>query len=457
VPSDTPTAEYDDAPTGRLWIVSLLARSAAVIADNKLLNIVASPESTVPVVAIRLRNQVCLSTDEPAGPTFVGGLVAEAAGVLADATSAVDLLANLASPYFQAVALAVNAAVDEAQDVFAFAPPRDPSDIGEYIVQKASHQRSPAPAIRQIEPELLMELLQALGNHVREDRLHRALAHYRMALNHLEPRNWVLAAESLYIAVENLARVIFLRLLREAELPDTGEGKHHLALLHGHRPRDDDDRSHLGRLDSWIREHFVFGDNRPCYKDLLDASDGFEHGYDGFDKVRNRATRSTQRAFGYIRRAVLREIGIAEDSALLGPKFDIPLGDWRPVLQLSGTYTDTADKPGPGFTPDDFRDDWPDFHGPTVMPRISRVIDNPDGSRTLDLTLQAHGDLLSATQTIDKRMTTDWILPSGKEDASPRSGEITRVLFNGEDITERWRAEQELNESDADNDSGHTP
>lgn len=91
------------------------------------------------------------------------------------------------------------------------------------------------------------------------------------------------------------------------------------------------------------------------------------------------------------------------------------------------------------------------------MPRISRVIDNPDGSRTLGLTLQAHGDLLSATRTIDKRMTTDWILPSGKEDSSPRSGEIARVVFNGEDITERWRAEQELNETDAENDSGHTP
>lgn len=95
----------------RIWIVSLQARSAAVIADNMVINIVAAPETTVPVATIRIRNHVCLTTEDPNGPTFIGGLVAEAAGSFSRAEAAVDLLANLASPYFQAVALAANAAM----------------------------------------------------------------------------------------------------------------------------------------------------------------------------------------------------------------------------------------------------------------------------------------------------------------------------------------------------------
>ena len=63
------------------------------------------------------------------------------------------------------------------------------------------------------------------------------------------------------------------RILKEAGLADNGAGKHQLALRQGFAPADDQDRSHLNRLDSWTREHHIFADDKDCYQKLKKASD----------------------------------------------------------------------------------------------------------------------------------------------------------------------------------------
>lgn len=104
----------------KTWSVSLQAHSAVRIADDHNIEILASPESTVAVAAIRVRK---LRMRRPDGTGYAAALVAEAAGEADDGTTAVDLLANLAAPYFALAALAANAAVDDPQDLIAFTPP----------------------------------------------------------------------------------------------------------------------------------------------------------------------------------------------------------------------------------------------------------------------------------------------------------------------------------------------
>jgi hypothetical protein len=423
--------------TKRLWIVSLLARSAIRLKDDTMLNIRATPESTVPVVGIRLRNQVCQSTD---GTRFVGALVAEAAGNCANSQEAAGLLANLANPYYQVMAVAANAAVDDPLDFIAYAPPLGRNDGGEFVIQRHSQTRAPAPVVRDLPVDGLMTLIQRLQVHLREDRVHRAMAHYRQALNNMAPNNWVLAGECLYLAVENLGRVVYQRLLKEADLPDGPESKHALALKHGLKPKDNNDRSHLGKLDACIREEHIFQGDRACYKKLVDASDGFEHGYMDFDKIRNLTDAVTRKAFAYVRRAILREIGVSPSSPLLDPKFDVPLGDWRPVLEVEGGYTDSAAIPLPDLGDENVTAVWPNFVGPTIIPSIGRVVDNDDGTRSIDLVLNADGKSLINTQVV--RMTrTRWIVPNGKATAEEVQFPITRVVWNGEDVTERYTSQ----------------
>jgi hypothetical protein len=166
----------------------------------------------------------------------------------------------------------------------------------------------------------------------------------------------------------------------------------------------------------------------------LRASDAFEHGFSGFDHVRKLAAASTGKAFGYVRRAILREIGISHDSGLLAETYDFPLADWRPVLELQGTYTDSAVKRGPGFTADDFRDEWPDFLGPSLLPRMSRVVDNPDGSRTVDLTVDGHGGTLTENQKVNLTESR-WLLPNKEAETVEKAGTLKRVTLNSNDIT----------------------
>jgi len=417
----------------RPWVVSLRARSAVRLQADKLINIRADAKSTVPVAGVRIRNLGCINKD---GTKFVGALVAEAAGYFDTVEEAANRLGNLASPYFQVAAVAANAAVDEPEDMLCSAPPLPDGTVGRFVVQLHSQPRAPAAVVRDLPVQAFSDLLQALNAHAREDRLHRAMAHYRLALGNMAFQAWMLAGESLYVAVENLARVVTQRLQREAGFPDTPEGKHLLALSVGIRPASDRDRSHLRRLDSWVRQDKVFGGDGECYKQLLAASDAFEHGHEGFDFVRARTDAVTRRAFGLVRRAILTELGVPPESELFAKRFDIPLGDWRPVLELDGEYTDDDPTAFPDLsTPDHVNDNWPEFVGPTITPVISKMVDVPDG-RTVSLT--THGDAKSMLATQKVRVVDHrWIVPSGKEAAPVGNLELTQVLLNGNDVTEQ--------------------
>ena len=286
------------------------------------------------------------------------GSVAEAAGAFDTVDHAVAVLANLASPYFQVLALIANAAVEEPEDLVAYTPPATPEARGEFIVQRHSQSRAPAARLRPVAAQDAMAILAALQSHPRAERLHRALAHYRMALNQLTPENRVLAAESLWMAVENLTHVVFDRLCGEHEIdPSSVDAKHRLTLALGFEPKRLDERSravqalietgeldpktmkrdnsHLDALDAHIRVDVLLRGDRQCYKQLKAMSDGFEHGYMTFGDVRKKSE-VADAAFSHLRRTILGEIGIDDSSPLLDPRFDDPQAVWRPILQARG-------------------------------------------------------------------------------------------------------------------------
>ncbi|MTD45919.1 hypothetical protein GKE82_16900 [Conexibacter sp. W3-3-2] len=214
-----------------------------------------------------------------------------------------------------------------------------------------------------------------------------------------------MCAEYLYIASENLARVVAQRLRSEAGLEDAEDWKHRLAVASGIHPRSTGDRSHLGKFDTLVRTQHIFDGDHECYRLLRDASDGFEHGHVGFDKVRAGANAAAETAFGLIRRAILRELALPRDCALFDKRFDHPLGGWKPVLELDGTYTETAPPPGPGFTPEATSHAWPDFYGPHLIPRISDVTDLDGTTRQVELTIDGSGNSLNERQHVVLRET----------------------------------------------------
>lgn len=120
-------------------------------------------------------------------------------------------------------------------------------------------------------------------------------------------------------------------------------------------------------------------------------------------------------------------------------RFDIPLGDWRPALELEGTYKDSAPTALPDFdNPEAVNDGWPDFVGPTITPLISKIIDHDDGKRQVSLKTHGDGRSLTESQSISI-VDTRWVVPSGKEVDSMNEMELTEVLLNGNDVTEQFR------------------
>jgi hypothetical protein len=194
-------------------------------------------------------------------------------------------------------------------------------------------------------------------------------------------------------------QAILRRLYREAELPDSGESKHTLALAAGFNPPNATSRAHLNEFDSHVRVTHIFDGDDETYKQLKFASDHFEHGSRGFDRVQDAAEVAADKAFGYVRRAILREIGVAGTSGLLTEKYDEPQAGWQPVFQVTGRYTSTRS------------DDWPFFYGLSSFPEISDIVDlDDDQKRTVTYKVTENGAALLAGQTVTPESTI-WVNP----------------------------------------------
>jgi hypothetical protein len=447
----------EQEPQLRTWIVVLGAKAGFRFDEDQQITIVAGPDSTRGITGVRLRNEICLATREtgPGAPTFVGGFVAEAAGQFSSSEEAFATLGNLASPYFQVMSVISNAGVEESEDRFAYAPPADARDEGRFIMQRHSQARAPAARLRKLAAADAMSAIDLLMGHPREERLQRAMAHYRQALNQLDPQNRVLSAESLWMAVENMTRVVHDRLCREHAInPEADDAKHQLALVLGHEPRRLEarspavqklidsgeldpkslkrDNSHLDALDTYIRRDILLGGDKACYKQLREMSDGFEHGYMSFGDVQEKS-KVADLAFTHLRRAILKEVGLPDDSPLFDERFDGPQGIWRPILQAEGTYSDSSGR-SVSLTPETFNEPWPDPPRLSLVPTMKAVEDHRDGTRTLTLEANGTTHALPATQTASVTVT-QWVSP-GAVDAKPLK-QISTVRLNGEVVSEQ--------------------
>ncbi len=450
---DCGTMEIMSARTSRTWIVQLNAKAGFRLEDQQQVTIVAGPATTLPVHGVRLRNHTCWATDDHSdgAPTFVGGFVVETAGEFANKDEAVSVLANLANPYLHVLAVVTNAAVEEPEDLFAYSPPVDPKDTGEFVVQLHSQARSPAARLRRLGAADLMPVLEQLSDHPRAERLHRAMAHFRMALNNLSLENRVLSAESLWMVVENLSRVVSERFCDEHGVDtDARDAKHQVALAMGFQPKEFEepnppavqalidsgeldpkrlkrDNTHLDALDSHIRRDVLLGSDKVCYRQLREMSDGFEHGYMNFGDVRTKSA-VTDAAFGHLRRAILHEIGVGDTSPLFDDRFDSPQAVWRPAFECHGEYTDNSGRIV-DLSRDTFNEPWPDAPGLMLIPSMKAVIDKSDGTRTI--TLQVDGTTTAMPDSQTARVTESrWISPSGSE-SEVLDRDVT-IRLNGE-------------------------
>ncbi|HUR62424.1 MAG TPA: hypothetical protein VM286_08700 [Candidatus Thermoplasmatota archaeon] len=392
------------------WLVSVRTRSSVRLANNEPLML--STHGKGGIDGFKIRNTHGLDLQ---GRPVVVDLVCEGVGQFETMEKAVEVLSWHAFRFFPLIALAANATVDEAMDLEAYKLPHNESELAPFYIRRHSHPREPNVAVRDLRWQDLAALIGAVNSHPREDRLERAVGHYQLALSFLDGTGYVLAAEHLYIAVENLTQVIVERLARAAGIKDE-KPTTLLAKQAGLGVR---------QFQNKVRIEHIFEGDFACFDSLVEASDKLEHGYGSFYEVRERATRAAMPAFVFIRRAILRELGIAAESNLLSGAYSTPVPAWRPNVELFGRVGGSGLPTSEAFSKN-VAETWPWVQTPHVDALILNVSDGPAG-RTGELRVDIRDDRHALY--FDKSY---WHVPAGN---SPQSNWKAVYIQNGTDIS----------------------
>jgi len=184
---------------------------------------------------------------------------------------ALVVFGNAASGLLPIFSLGANAAVDEPEIEVGFdnTPGATERDYFQcYLPPETEIIR----AVRKIKVEPTVALLKAVITHREADRLLRGANQYRLALDSWRLGRESLALAHLWMALEAITKTKLRDMCESRKLTETG-----LA-------------SSLGiaqdKLDSVIRRDFLLQGDVECYKKGKQASDGFEHGFLEYDKMR---------------------------------------------------------------------------------------------------------------------------------------------------------------------------
>lgn len=241
-----------------------------------------------------------------------------------------EILENVLVPYANAglaalpmLSLASNASIPEPDIELGF---DSTSGIAErdYFQSYLSPESGALHVGRHVNNQATVAVLQALTNSPQSERLMRAANQYRLALE-----SWKLGRESLslahlWMALEALTKAKIRKECAAAGLDSPEQLAEQLGV-------------DLQQLDPIIRKLLLQNDDE-CYRKAKAASDGLEHGFLGYDKMREYAKDVRHRMATHVRTAILRLGDVPNEvlNLLLNQPFDKPLGHWPLAKYMRG-------------------------------------------------------------------------------------------------------------------------
>ncbi len=100
-------------------------------------------------------------------------------------------------------------------------------------------------------------------------------------------------------------------------------------------------------LDGEVRRRLIFHGDDECQRVTVRASDGFEHGFEQFNKIRALAVRAKEcGASEHVRRALfeLLELAPAATATLTSGRYEKPRANWLITKYVRGTFLGPGDK-----------------------------------------------------------------------------------------------------------------
>jgi hypothetical protein len=320
---------------GKRYTVVLRASAGARFAEGESLT-VCSPNCDGGPVNLVIQTYY---SEEGLEAPVPRGLWIEASGPAISMDNAINKLAGIANSVLAITATAFNVAIYDPAVQLAFETTPGVSER-EFFQVFLPEERGLPVCGRTLSGGPAGALLEAIYRHTDRERLRRAVAQYYAALSNWEPGLETLALAHLYMGMEAITKA---RLRHECLSLDITEDE--LVATWGIEKK---------QLDATVRERLLFMGDNECYHKAKEASDGFEHGFLDFARVRSLASEVRDRTANYLRIAIFE---IAAPNAekirdVLKEQYKKVIGAYRLIRQvrgfLSGEGEDLA-RPGHAY------------------------------------------------------------------------------------------------------------
>jgi hypothetical protein len=269
--------------------------------------------------------------DHGEGNMLPGDLFIEIRGHCIDLETALAPFANTALPLVSLLTLSANAYVGEVDVEVGY-------DNTSGLIERDYFQNYLPPesfiihSSNKINCEHTVKIIEAVERCTDRERIIRAINQYRLALSTWRFGRESLSLAHLWMAVEALTKATIRFELIARGLQN--ESELHKAL------------NTEKKLDPAVRELIILQGDNECYKKALDASDGFEHGFLGYDIIRNHSKDVVHRLAKYVRHEIFRLCNLGKTSVdvLINKPYDQPLGHWPLVKYTRGKLLGNGEK-----------------------------------------------------------------------------------------------------------------
>jgi hypothetical protein len=269
-----------------------------------------------------------------------GDLWIDARGPAESIENAVSVFGGIVGSLATVISFSTNSAIGDLEPELVFN--NTPGlKVRDFLQSMLPDERNILHASRNVNPKATLGLIDAIEAHPEKERISRAMTQYSLALRHWRWGHEILATAHLYIGMEALTKAVV-----RSQLTASGINDEQYARSLGINPNN------LGPCDSLsaaidvaVRKDLLFQGDDKCYRNAKAASDGFEHGFMPFGRIRDKARVVRDMTAAYLRKAILDLVKIEEAhrEILLNAPYKDPLGNWPVVKYVRGQLLGDSD------------------------------------------------------------------------------------------------------------------
>ena len=202
----------------------------------------------------------------------------------------------------------------------------------DFFEQFVENERGAPTPSRLVKPNLVTKVVEGLSHHQEYERLIRAIAQYVVALKYWSKGDEIFSVAHLFMGMEALIPVIKRNEIGKLNLNNDQDLAKHLNV-------------EKKNLDGTIRRKFLFEDDQEFHKKVKQVSDGFEHGFAGFDEIRHLAIETRDRTASNLRIAIIELLDLPSEITheLFSAPYDKPIGTEGYIRYLYGKLSSSND------------------------------------------------------------------------------------------------------------------